>query len=324
MIRISPGVCIFTRYSPMILTGRVPASLVQSLPDPSERRRSATAMKTILVPFHGSNMGQTALELAYKVAQQFGSYIEGLFVRQPPPIIAGEGITIPGEYLAQLVEESRRLAESANERFTKYMSEKGVPLHDVGSVSDQPSAGWREVEGLESQIVGEYGRLFDLIVIGCANKQSVADRNAMCEAALFDSGRPVLVASEQISPTLGKTIVIAWNGSTETARTIAFGMPFLIKAERVIVLTVEGATVPGPAAEQVAQHLVRNGIRAEAKVAQLEGRTPGVAILDEARNVGVDLLFKGAYTHSRLRQMIFGGATSHILSSADLPVFMAH
>ncbi len=67
-------------------------------------------MKTILVPFHGNDTAQSALELAYLIAERFGSYIEGLFVRQPPPIIAGEGITIPGEYLTQLAEEGRRVA----------------------------------------------------------------------------------------------------------------------------------------------------------------------------------------------------------------------
>jgi nucleotide-binding universal stress UspA family protein len=281
-------------------------------------------MKTILVPLHGSDTGQTTFELAYRMAKQFGGYVEGLFVRQPPPIIAGEGITIPGEYLAQLVEESRRLADGARERFNTFMKEKGVPLHDVTFASEQPTAGWREVEGLESQIVGEYGRLFDLIVIGCADKQTAADRNAMCEAALFDSGRPVLVTSPQLPATLGETIVVAWNGSTETARTIAFGMPLLETAKRVVVLTVEGATVPGPSAEQVTQHLVRNGIRAETKIAQLEGRTSGVAVLEEAEKINMDLLFKGAFTHSRLRQLIFGGATSHILVAAKVPVFMAH
>ncbi|MFQ5937465.1 MAG: universal stress protein [Acidiferrobacterales bacterium] len=281
-------------------------------------------MKTILVPFHGNATAQTALELACSVAQRFGSYVEGLFVRQPPPIIAGEGITIPGEYLAQLVEEGRRLADSARERFTELINENGVPLRDMAVASGEASAGWREVEGLESQIVGEYGRLFDLIVIGCVSKQSAADRNAMCEAALFESGRPVLVASSKAPSALGDTIVIAWNGSTETARTISMGMPFLASAKRVVVLTVEGATVPGPPCDQIAQHLVRNGIKAEAKTAQLEDRTSGVAILEETAALGADLLFKGAYTHSRLRQMIFGGATSHILTAAELPVFMAH
>ncbi|MFQ5760924.1 MAG: universal stress protein, partial [Acidiferrobacterales bacterium] len=225
-------------------------------------------MKTLLVPFHGSDAAQSALEMAHLVASRFGSYIEGLFVLQPPPIIAGEGITIPGEYLTQLAEEGRRLADGARERFEKFMNERHVPFRNLTIVGDNPTAGWRELEGLESQVVGEYGRLFDLIVVGCATQQSSADRNAMCEAALFESGRPVMVAAEKTPATLGKTIVIAWNGSTETARTIALGMSLLQATEKVVVLTVQGGTVPGPDAEQVTRHLVHNDINAQTKIVE--------------------------------------------------------
>ncbi|MDH3670990.1 MAG: universal stress protein [Gammaproteobacteria bacterium] len=281
-------------------------------------------MRTLLVPFHGSDATQSALEMAHLVATRFGSYIEGLFVLQPPPIIAGEGITIPGEYLTQLAEEGRRLADGARERFEKFMKERHVPFRDITIVGDNATAGWRELEGLESQVVGEYGRLFDLIVVGCATQQSAADRNAMCEAALFESGRPVMVAADKAPATLGKTIVVAWNGSTETARTIALGMPLLQAAEKVVVLTVQGGTVPGPDAEQVTRHLVHNDINAQTEIVEPGPRTSGEAILEETDRVGADLLLKGAFTHSRLRQMIFGGATQHILSVSKVPVFMAH
>lgn len=281
-------------------------------------------MKTILVPFRGDDRAQAPLELAYSVAVGFGSYIEGLFVRQPPPLVSGEGITIPGDYVTELAEEARRASERARERFARFMSDKGVPMHDVRFETGEPSAGWRDAEGFESRVVGEHGRLFDLIVVGCASRPSAAEDDAVCEAALFESGRPVLLAPAEPPQTIGRTVVVAWNGSTETARTIGFGMPFLLAADRVVVLTVEGGTVPGPGPGQVADHLVRNGVKAEARTAQMEGRTSGQAILDECRALGTDLLIKGAFTHSRLRQMIFGGATSHILAHADLPVFMAH
>lgn len=281
-------------------------------------------MKTILVPLRGDDQAQVTLALAYTVAARFGSYVEGLFVRQPPPLVSGEGISLPGEYVAELGEEMGRAAERTRERFAAFMADKGVPVHDVGFSTDQVSAGWRDTEGFEGEVIGEYGRLFDLIVVGCVSRPSAAGRDVVCEAALFDSGRPVLVASEQPPQTLGETVVVAWNGSTETARTIGLGMPFLLAASRVIVLTVEGGTVPGPDNDQVASHLARNGVRAEARTVQMEGRSSGQAILEECHAAGADLMFKGAYTHSRLRQMIFGGATSHILSHADLPVFMAH
>ena len=120
-------------------------------------------------------------------------------------------------------------------------------------------------------------------------------------------------------------MLIAWNGSTEQARAIAFAMPLLQRAERVTVLTIPGgAAVPGPSAEQVTRSLQRNGIPATLLTVELGGRSTGETILATAEAQGCDLLIKGAYTQSRLRQLIFGGATSHILANAMLPVFMAH
>ena len=144
------------------------------------------------------------------------------------------------------------------------------------------------------------------------------------EAGLFESGRPVLIAPPQPPQRMGENILIAWNCSTEQARTTAFAMPLLQKARRVTVLTVEGSTVPGPTGEQLARNLERNGVRAEPITLALEGRNAGETILAKAASLDCDLLIKGAYTQSRLRQMIFGGATRHILGNASLPVLMAH
>lgn len=202
-------------------------------------------MKTILLPYRGDDQADAPLELAYTVAVRFGSYVEGLFVRQPPPMVSGEGITIPGDYITELEEEARHASERARERFTRFMADKGVPMRDVQFQTDQPSAGWRDAEGFESRVVGEHGRLFDLIVVGCASRPSAGENDAVCEAALFDSGRPVLLAPADPPEALGDTVVVAWNGSTETARTIGLGMPFLAAAGRVVVLTIEG--VPSPA-----------------------------------------------------------------------------
>ena len=119
--------------------------------------------------------------------------------------------------------------------------------------------------------------------------------------------------------------MIHWNCSTEQARATAAAMPLLLAAQQVTVLTVSGGqAVPGPSAEQLLKHLQYNGITAKPMTVGLEGRNTGEAILRAAKAAGSDLLVKGAFTQSRLRQMIFGGATSHILAHADLPVLMAH
>jgi nucleotide-binding universal stress UspA family protein len=102
-------------------------------------------------------------------------------------------------------------------------------------------------------------------------------------------------------------------------------MPLLQKADRITVLTVIGGTgVAGPSAEQLIRYLKRNGIVAEAKRVELDSRNTGEAILATAQSLGCDLLIKGAYTQSRLRQWIFGGATQHVLENAALPVLLAN
>ena len=119
--------------------------------------------------------------------------------------------------------------------------------------------------------------------------------------------------------------MIHWNGSTEQARANAFAMPLLRKAERVSVLTVVGGQgVAGPTGADIVKLMKRNGIAAKPVRVEIENRSTGEAVLAAAKAEGCDLLVKGAFTRSRLRQLVFGGATSHIMAHAELPVLMAH
>jgi nucleotide-binding universal stress UspA family protein len=168
--------------------------------------------------------------------------------------------------------------------------------------------------------------VFDVIVLSRPDANTTGLHNKAIESGLFESGRPILVAPPQPGTTIGGNIMIAWNRSTEQARATALAMPLLHTAERVTVLTVTGGTgVPGPSAEQLLGYLQRNGINAEAMNVTVGARgNTGEAVLAAASARGCDLLLKGAYTQSRLRQMIFGGATRHILANTTLPVLLAH
>ena len=281
-------------------------------------------MKTILLPFYDDDAAEAALDVGAQFATRFGSYIEGLFVMRPPQIIDGEGIVLADSYLTQLKEEGRRLGDRARTRFDDCVARRGMT---AGSLTEPPEGvviGWREMEGLEGQVIGDYGRVFDLVVIGREFGHPWVDWHVMAEAALFESGRPIILAPEQPGPGLGENIVIAWNNSTETARTVAFAMPLLARASVVTIIGVEGWGVPGPNADELCEHLVRNGISASARTIEPAGRSPGEVVLEECTAIGADLLVKGAYTQSRLRQLIFGGATRHIMMSAKIPVILAH
>jgi nucleotide-binding universal stress UspA family protein len=173
--------------------------------------------------------------------------------------------------------------------------------------------------------VGSHGRLFDVIVLGRPGRDPKGPRMSTLEAALFESGRPVLIAPPSPRPDIGRNALIAWNCSTGQARTIAFAMPILKRANRVVVLTVEGgAAVPGPTGQQLCHYLQLSGVPAKPLTVGLGGRLTGEAVLAHANALGCDLLIKGAYTQSRMRQFIFGGTTRYILNNASLPVFMAH
>jgi nucleotide-binding universal stress UspA family protein len=144
------------------------------------------------------------------------------------------------------------------------------------------------------------------------------------ESALFESGRPVLIAPPASPKSLATNVLIAWNNSTEQARTTADAMPLLRLAQRVTICTVEGATVAGPTGEQMARSLKFNGVNTEQITLKKGKSNAGEILLAKAEELGCDLIVKGAYTQSRLRQMIFGGTTRHILANAKLPVLMAH
>ena len=156
-----------------------------------------------------------------------------------------------------------------------------------------------------------------------ANSSSL--HNRAIESGLFESGRPILLSPLSPPRQIATNVLIAWNRSTEQTRATAFAMPLIRLADRVTVLTVMGGTgVPGPSAEHLIRYLQRNGIVAQPLSVELDGRTTGEMILATAQSLGCDLLIKGAYTQSRLRQMIFGGATRHVLANAALPVLLAH
>ncbi|MEQ8295845.1 MAG: universal stress protein [Nitratireductor sp.] len=284
--------------------------------------------RNILVPIEDSALLPSMLQCAFLTAKRFSGSIEGMPVRRALLEVVAVG---PDGFVgatAHLVEDFERdeatRAQRCKDKFVSFMGDHGVTLVEPLTAMDSVVASWNEQGAPGDAVVGNRGRLFDLIVVGRPARDTSTPRMSTLEAGLFDSGRPLLIAPPEAPKALGETVVIAWNGSTETARTIAFADAFLRAAKKVVVLSVEGAMVPGPTGAELAQYLTRKGIAAEPKDILNPDKPAGEVMLREAMALGADLLVKGGYTQSRVRQMIFGGATSHILANAEMPVFMAH
>jgi nucleotide-binding universal stress UspA family protein len=269
-------------------------------------------MKSILLPIDQSEGMPAVLETSRLLADSFDSTVEGIALRPafaeivaPDPIVA---VTIPPADWNET--EFCRSVRQTFDAFAAKAAGKGARFR------------WRGGSAIDDSALGSLGRVYDVTVLGRPGGRGA--RMTAVEAALFDSGRPVLMAPPSPPATLGETVLIHWNASTETARCMLFAMPLLKKARRVSLIAVEGAIAPGPSVKDAVGYLAANGIDATDKTVSGKSSRPGEAILAEAAAIGADLLIKGAYTQSRLRQMIFGGATSHILSAAELPVFFAH
>jgi nucleotide-binding universal stress UspA family protein len=279
-------------------------------------------MKAILVPTAAHDLMDSVLETALLAARRFDAYVEGFAIRplitEYVPVDMVGGLTWTRDDITD--EQAIRQAQDIFERF---MTGRNIPRftgQGGGFGYD-----WLENAAAGDTFVSSHARVFDLTVLGRPTSGHAEPSMATLEAVLFESGRPILIAPPTPPTKLGETIAIAWNGSTETARATAFAMPFLKQAGRVSVITVEGGPFhQGPPGEQLARTLRLNGVAAEATTVKADRRSTGETLLKVSASMGADLLVKGAYTQSRLRQMIFGGTTSHILAEATLPVFMAH
>jgi nucleotide-binding universal stress UspA family protein len=279
------------------------------------RHNKEDAMKSILLPIDQSEQMASALETARLLANLFASTVEGVALRPafaeivaPDPIVA---VTIPPADWNET-----EFCRAVRQTFDAFAAAR--PADSDNSARFR----WRGGSAIEDGALGSLARVYDVTVLSRPGNRGA--RMSALEAALFDSGRPVLMAPPTPPKTFAQSVVIHWNASTETARCILFALPILRKAKRVLLLSVEGHIVPGPSAKDALGHLEVNGIVATEKTVVPRSGRPGEAILAEAKAQGADLLIKGAYTQSRLRQMIFGGATSHILAAAELPVFFAH
>ncbi len=273
-------------------------------------------MKNILVPVELHSAIDSTLQTAAILAKKFSGHIDALALGPDLPDLVA--FDMPVSWTVADQNTWKELAEESHQKFDSAMAAQSIASSGTG-----PTQKFLSDKSFGDSQVASYARLFDVTVLGRPGAERGDPRMATAEALIFESGRPIILAPPKAPADFGNTIVISWNRSTETARCVALAMPLLMQAKKVHVLTVDNFMVDGPTGEECAEKLSKHGINVEA-VTRPAGRTPGEAVLEHSAALGADLLIKGAFTQSRLRQMIFGGPTAHIMSNAELPVFMAN
>lgn len=283
------------------------------------------SIRTILVPADGTDSCSRLLHAAFTLAAELQAHVFALHVRVLPadavPFV-GEGMS--GVLVQELIElterQSAARARAAQALFEEARQQAGLPSHVTPGAAGA-SAEWVETPGREEDVIVRYGRVSDLLVVARPSGEPGSWTEAAFGMALFGTGRPVLVVGPEAGFAMPRSVTIAWNTSTEAARAVAAALPFLQRAERVRAISAVSGGEDEAVLGDLISYLAWHGIAAERQA--IDGRgAVAEALADAAR--GSDLLVMGGYSHSRLRELIVGGVTRHMLEHATLPLLLAH
>jgi nucleotide-binding universal stress UspA family protein len=285
------------------------------------------AFRKLLLPLTGTASGEAALATALSTARIWNSHVSALHVRidsRDVAPLAGEGLSgaMIEEMMSATDKESSERSNAVRAMFDRFVAQHGVALREPRGMSDSATASFAAVTGREEDLVAFQARLADLTVVPHPESGDDVSSSDALHAVLFDSGRPVLVAPHLAPATLGRRVCIAWNGTAESAASVQAALPWMHRAEAVRILSSEGYQRRGPQAAELLPYLALHDIHPELATFRAVDGSVGAGLLAAAKEFGGDLLCMGAYSHSRLRQLILGGVTRHVLEKATLPVMM--
>jgi len=317
-------------------------------------------IKTILVPATGNETDIAALDAALQVAQVFATHIDALHIRGDSVELAvatmtdGSGGPMTGGLVEQLEQDARDREARAHRIFTDFCGRKCLSITTAppeanahssaqwraetsgepgwvtryGITADlsrgtAPSAQWHVETGEEPHWMTRYGLAADLIVASRGTVDDVATARSTLEEVLIETGRPLLIPSAAApSAAMTSRIAIAWKATPQTARAVAAAMPLLVRAEEIVVMTVQEEEDRSDDADRLVRNLEWHGVKAVAQRLKPDAGSAADTLLAAAEKFG--LLVMGGYGHGQLREWIFGGFTQQVLVSAPLPVLIVH
>lgn len=288
-------------------------------------------MKSILVPIGGSMTDGPLLETALAAARPFAAHLQFLHIRvglgetaQHTPHMAFATGPALRDALEQLETQNRDRCAAAVEHIHDFCTRSQIQLCDAPDRSQAVTASCREEEGSALERVLFHARHNDLVVVGRASKPNGLPPDFL-EHLLMGCGRPLLIAGPAPSPTVTGTIMVCWRESADAARAVTAAAPLLAQAKRVVFVGV--AEKNGDAAsalDDVLRRFAWHGVPAEVQVIAPNGRPVQELLATAARTCGADLIVSGAYGHSRLREVVFGGCTQSFIRHCDRPVLLMH
>ncbi len=267
-------------------------------------------LRTLLVHGGADNQMSARISLATDVARRHHAKLRLIFALQGRSAAFLYAQHAPADMISRHIRAERLRAARIGARLADRAARAGIGL------------AWRTIEGRPDTVLAQQAAAADMLVL---SQDDDGATSPLVAPVTLAAGKPVLcVPRGGPFASCGRRVLLAWNGSRESARAAHDARPFLRQAERVILFTADDETNAGTSAEDAASHLATDGVSVEIQRAPLNRRDPGRAILDAASDHGADLVVMGAYGHSRLREWAFGGATRTVLRSMTVPILLSY
>ncbi|MCP4336094.1 MAG: universal stress protein [Gammaproteobacteria bacterium] len=282
-------------------------------------------IKVILVPVDGTERSAEVLDTALVIARRFDSHIKVVHVRErvhEPYMFGG----IPKNYREEFARMSQKAVDSTvdtvRDQFNNFCNQ-GVKITRKPSAAKEVTASLHVLEGDSETVLGQESRLVDVIAMSRPTKHRIGGPGVgeLHESLMLHSGRPVLIVPPEWKARRADHAAIGWNDSVEASRAVCMTLPWLTQMKKVTVLVSKKREAR---VGEVIDYLKRHGCKVDYKVLGGRGGNVGKKMLAACNEIGAEFLVVGGFTHTRTRQRLFGGVTSHLLGNTDIITVMAH
>jgi hypothetical protein len=284
-------------------------------------------MRIILIPVADRPECANALRTAFEIGKKLDANLFGCHIRAHRE----SNVALPAG-LGSLADATAWESAAKGKTTKKSSAAASALFSEVANRHDYPiikrpkatsGAVWIEKVGSPSKVLSNLGPVSDLVIVSRPATKDGKLARLFLDAALLNTSRPVLVLPQSRTSAIGKRISIAWNQSAEAAQSVSAAMPMLRHAEQVNIITCGPESGVGPKSAQLANYLRFWGVKAE-RVKAPKAKNDAKALMAAYQETNSDLMVMGAYSHSRLRETMFGGVTEYMLNRANIPVLMLH
>lgn len=271
------------------------------------------AYRTILVSLGMDPQAKPRLSAALELARQHQARVLGCFANTWSDVLFHDRQTRTMEHAKRALEESSRRCQ-----------QEFLDACKAGIIDGTFERKAKPTRKIEDLITASYGA--DLCIVSRTEQAGLDEGDlftTLAEGVVMGAGCPVLVLPDNPGRQLGRNVLVAWKARREASRALRDSLPLLHKANSLTLMTI-GAPDESDSLAPARAFLDAHNVIADFYADPAEDATAGEVMLNRASLVGADTLVMGAYGHARLRELVFGGATRHVLGSSKIALLMSH